>query len=139
MSIQRIILPSKKAIQAPNNATVPQLTPTNEATIKQSWEPLKRKVYENHRKPLVLPIKEIPITNFSGFETGSIYQCLQSFQDRYSTFYENEILEVIGNRKTGKSKDLEIIFANTQNREKKFWVLLFGETEKAKLLFQKLH
>jgi hypothetical protein len=113
--IQRIILPNKKGVSK---------TPyTFGKTPKiQSIE----------------PIKSLPNSGILGFETGSIYQCVKSFESHFTKFEENEILEVIGTRKPAKSKDLEIIFSNVETRQKKFWTLPENEKELAKLLFIKL-
>lgn len=75
-----------------------------------------------------------------GFEIGSIYKCLETFTNKFTTFNKNEILEVIGNRRPAKSRDTEIIFVHYQNRQKKFYTLeANSDIEKTRQLFERLN
>ena len=87
----------------------------------------------------IRPIQDLPRAKNLGFEIGSVYQCLTPFEYRYSIFEENEILEVIGNRRAGGSKNTEIIFVNIENSQKKFWTLKENERDLARNLFQRIN
>lgn len=114
MSIKRIILPKKT---------------TEEPTNRPSDKNINKKDPWRSRNPRVFLNAVPPAMQTSNFEKGSKHKCLTTFKGQFSTFYQNELLEVIGNKRYGGSKNLDIIFVNCQNREKKFWTLLHVDVE----------
>jgi hypothetical protein len=97
---------------------------------------------ENGRKtPAYKPVLSTrKVETYQGFEKGATYQCLKSFRYKFSQFYENEILEVVGSRKTPglENQSLEIIFVNLQSYQKKFYTISL-ETINSQETFQRIY
>lgn len=131
MSVPRIILKNNvnRHYQTPNRI--------RESNEHKSWNNAPTNVPTNVP---ISPISHLTNKDDMGFEIGSIYKCLETFEHRFTTFNKNEILEVIGNRRPAKSWDTEIIFVHYQNRQKKFYTLEANSgIEKTKQLFERLN
>lgn len=127
MATPRIILPTKRDRLTNPNVSVIKIT----AATKPNTKP------ETVTKRLP-PVEIKPPSEYLFFEIGSVYKCLTSFTHKFTTFHKDEILQVIGNRKEGKSSELQIIFANYSHKLKKFWNVREEDKHLSKNLFQKI-